>query len=288
MGPLMHTHKGKDGIDYNIRWIPIGGYVAMAGEVYDDDDKIPKDRLLCNRPWWQRLIILCAGVTNNFIMAIVLLTVYAAIWGGGVIEPKIDYVTEDSAAAKAGMKANDTILKINDYKIKNWDKAQIVLYFKDKDGIYTFEVKHENGEIEKLDVKPDMVKDEETGEETRLFGIGMQTANTESALNVIKYGFKKFGSVISSMYWTIYGLVSGKISLDALSGPVGIYEVVGASFTLSVGYAIEYLVYIIAYLSVNVGFINILPFPAFDGYRAVITIIEKIIGKKVNQKVDIK
>ena len=72
MGPVIKTIKGKDGIDYSIRAFPIGGFVQMAGEVYEDDNKIPKEKFMCNKPWWQKLIILLAGVTNNFIAALLL------------------------------------------------------------------------------------------------------------------------------------------------------------------------------------------------------------------------
>ena len=74
MGPIIKTIEGKDGINYSIRAFPIGGFVQMAGEVYEDDETktIPKEKFMCNRPWYQRLIILCAGVFNNFLLAIVL------------------------------------------------------------------------------------------------------------------------------------------------------------------------------------------------------------------------
>ena len=56
MGPAIKTWKGKDGIDYSLRAFPIGGYVQMAGEVEEDDKKVKKERFLCNRPKWQRMI----------------------------------------------------------------------------------------------------------------------------------------------------------------------------------------------------------------------------------------
>ena len=77
MGPVIYSHKGKDGIFYNIRMLPIGGFVQMAGEVYEDDTKIPKERFLCNRPWYQRLLILSAGVINNFLLALIVLFMMA-------------------------------------------------------------------------------------------------------------------------------------------------------------------------------------------------------------------
>ncbi len=284
MGPLLFTHKGKkDGIDYNIRAIPIGGFVAMAGEVYDDAEQdIPKDKLLCNRPWYQRLIILVAGVVNNFILAIVLLSLYAMIWGGGAITPEIASVVEDKPAALAGLVEGDIITKINGYKVNSWDKAQIVLYFKNANETYSFEVKHQDGKKETFNIIPEEV--EEEGVTRKVFGIVIKNEDTSNPLRAIAYGFRKFGSVMSSMATTIGGLVIGKISPKELSGPVGIYQIVGESVNYKLSIAISYIVYITAFLSINVGFINILPFPAFDGGHVFFVLVEKIKGSPVNAK----
>lgn len=289
MGPLLHTHKGKkDGINYNIRAIPIGGFVSMAGEVYDSGEvdennkKIKKDKLMCNKKWWQRLIILVAGVVNNFILAIVILFIYTLIWGGGAITPKVLNVVEDKPAAAAGLKSGDVITNINGYNVSSWDKAQIILYYKNTDEYYTFEVKHTDGTKEEIKIKPEIIKDEETGAESKLFGIQIDAEDTSNVFKSFVYSIRKFNSIISSMVYTIWGLISGKIGLSALSGPVGIYEVVGET----INYGINYFLYILAFLSINVGFINILPFPAFDGGHVLFLIIEKIKGSPVNAKIE--
>ena len=289
MGPLLHTHKGKkDGINYNIRAIPIGGFVSMAGEVYDSGEvdennkKIKKDKLMCNKKWWQRLIILVAGVVNNFILAIVILFVYTLIWSGGAITPKVLNVVEDKPAAAAGLKSGDVITSINGYKVASWDKAQIILYYKNNNEYYTFEVKHTDGTKEEIKIKPEIIKDEETGAESKLFGIQIDAEDTSNVFKSFIYSIRKFNSIISSMVYTIWGLISGKIGLSALSGPVGIYEVVGET----INYGIKYFLYILAFLSINVGFINILPFPAFDGGHVLFLIIEKIKGSPVNAKIE--
>ena len=289
MGPLLHTHKGKkDGINYNIRAIPIGGFVSMAGEVYDSGEvdennkKIKKDKLMCNKKWWQRLIILVAGVVNNFILAIVILFIYTLIWGGGAITPKVLNVVEDKPAAAAGLKSGDVITNINGYNVSSWDKAQIILYYKNTNEYYTFEVKHTDGTKEEIKIKPEIIKDEETGAESKLFGIQIDAEDTSNVFKSFIYSIRKFNSIISSMVYTIWGLVSGKIGLSALSGPVGIYEVVGET----INYGINYFLYILAFLSINVGFINILPFPAFDGGHVLFLIIEKIKGSPVNAKIE--
>ena len=281
MGPVIHTHKGKkDKINYNIRLVPIGGFVSMAGEVYADDDKVKKDKLMCNKKWYQRLIILVAGVVNNFVLAIIILFVYTLIWGGGAITPIIDKTVEGTPAANSNLQSNDEIIKINGYSVHSWDKAQIILYYKNNSDVYSFEVKHEDGTKETIKIKPEIIKDEETGTESKLFGIMIKEADTSNVFKAFKYSIQKFNSVISSMVYTIWGLISGKIGISALSGPVGIYEVVGESLN----YGVKYFLYILAFLSINVGFINILPFPAFDGGHVLFLLIEKIKGSPVNAK----
>ena len=73
-GPKLFSFKRKnDETLYCIRLIPVGGYVAMAGEEATDDEEVPKDKKLYNKPWYKRLIIILAGVTNNFILGMMLI-----------------------------------------------------------------------------------------------------------------------------------------------------------------------------------------------------------------------
>lgn len=281
MGPIIFTHKGKkDKIDYNIRAIPIGGFVSMAGEVYEDDEKINKKSFMCNKPWYQRVIILVAGVVNNFLLALLFLFISSLIWGGTINLPEVREVVEGSPMAEAGIENGDKILEINGRKVSNWDKAQILLIMESEDNIYEFRVEHESGEVENIKVEPEVTVDEETGVETKTFGVYIKQETMTGLWESIKYAFQKFGSIVESMALTIEGLFTGKISLQALSGPVGMYEVIDQS----IGYGISYMMYIIAFLSINVGFINILPFPAFDGGHVLFLIIEKIKGSPVNAK----
>lgn len=280
MGPLVKTHKGKDGINYNIRALPIGGFVSMAGEVYEDDEskKLKKEDFMCNKKWWQRVIILAAGVFNNFILAILILFVMAFIWGANSLEPRVGTILEDSAAEAGGLQTGDLILAINDHKVSTWDQTQIVLYLKNDSNIYNFKVLRD-GETVNLELKPKITKTE-SGEEQKTFGFGIEQTEEHGLLASIKYAFVRFYSLISTMWLTVINLFTGQISVSSLSGPVGIYHVVGES--LSMG--IQQLIYLIAFLSINVGLINILPIPAFDGGRILFLIIEKIKGSPINAK----
>ena len=283
MGPLIKQIKGKDGINYSIRALPLGGFVQMAGEIYEDDDtnKIPKEKFMCNRPWYQRLIILAAGVFNNFLLAIILLFVIAIIWGAPSLEPKITGVTEGKPAEKAGIKAGDIITAVNGDKVSTWDKARLLLILKDKDGVYEITVKHDNGKKETVKVKPETEEDE-NGNKSKVFGIEMKAEINKGFLPSLKYSFTQFGSTLEQMWLTIVNLFTGGVSINDLSGPVGIYTVVGE--TREAG--IESILSLMAYLSINLGIMNILPIPALDGGHILFLIIELITRKKVNQKVE--
>lgn len=281
MGPLIYKHMGKDKIQYSIRALPIGGYVSMAGEVEEDDKKVKKDKFMCNKPWWQRILILCAGVTMNFILALVLLFTIALIWGSNSMDPIVESVEVNSPAEKAGIKAGDTIISVNNHKVSSWDVAQIEMIMADDDNIYDIEVKHDNNKVETLHVTPDKVKVENI--EVNKYGITAKSTKEYGFINTIKYAFKKFATIYQTMFKTIGGLITGKISIKSLSGPVGIYTVVSDSAKMG----LEQLIYLTAFLSINLGFVNILPFPAFDGGHVLFVIIELIRGgKKVNQKIE--
>ena len=280
MGPVIFSHKGKkDGITYNIRALPIGGFVSMAGEVYEDDKEIPKERCLCNKPVWQRIIVMAAGVINNFILAIIIIFVMALIWGSTKLEPRILKVEENSPMAIAGIRENDLILSINGHEINTWDEAQIVLVYKNKNDNYEFRIRHTDGKEETYKITPEKIKNED-GTEAIKFGMYINQEKTTGIFNKIKYAFEKFWSIVVTMWLTLAGLFTGKISLDALSGPVGIFTVVGDS----ISYGLYSVIFLLAYLSINVGIINIIPFPAFDGGRIFFLIVEKIKGSPVNQK----
>lgn len=380
MGPVLKTIKGKDGINYSIRALPIGGFVQMAGEIYEDDDtnKIPKEKFMCNRPWWQRLIILVAGVFNNFLLALILLFVIALIWGAPSQKPTLTGITKDSAALEIGMQAGDTLKEVNGHKVDSWDVAQLYLIMNNKDSKYNVEIKHSNGKISKKSINPnksvevkagdtifkiknkkvsdpyiyllaykettvkierdgtvleytvkphedlklsvgDVIKEisndtplylavrdnysievlhndgntqsyvispkikvNKKGQITKEFGFEMQAEVKKGFVPAVKYAFSKFGSLMKQMWLTLSNLFTGGISVDMLSGPVGIYTVVGE--TRKSG--IENVIFLIAYLSINLGIMNILPIPALDGGHVLFLLIELITRKKVNEKVE--
>lgn len=283
MGPQIFKWKRKnDPTTYSIRLLPIGGFCAMAGEVVEEKEKkLKKNQYMCNKKPYQKFLILVAGVTMNFMLALLIFFLQGLIWGSSNQLSYVGMVTENSAVAKAGITEGDRIISINGVKTNTWDKIQVAIALKNDSKSYEFVVKKSDGSVNKYEVTPNYIKDKK-GNEVMVFGFGAGNTLNKGFIASIKYSLIKFYSVISSMTLIIVKLFSGALGLKSLSGPVGMYTVVGESAKLG----IQSLLYLTAYLSVNLGFINIIPFPAFDGGRILFVIIEKIKGSPVKAEVE--
>ncbi len=288
MGPKLFGFRRKkeknDPTLYSLRLFPIGGYCAIAGEIDEDDGgdvKLKKDDYMCNKKIWQRCVILIAGVVMNFITGFIILFISALIWGATEQESIVGMAPEGYPVSEAGIEVGDKILEINGKSAKTWDKITIILNLKQDSDVYTFKVEKEDGSIKEYEVTPTIVENED-GSETKVFGIGQDTTRKNGLWSALKYAFTKTGSIISSMWSIVGNLIIGKLPLSSLSGPIGVYSIVGEAAKNSA----ESVLYLTAYLSINLGFINILPFPAFDGGRVLFLIIEAIRKKKMNPKIE--
>ena len=280
MGKKLFGKKRKDGeTEFCIRAVPIGGYVMIAGEDLEDE-KIPKDRQMCNKSFLQRFMVLFAGAFNNFIFAFIILFISAIIYGAAITKPYIGDVSPDYPAYTAGLEKGDLLLSLNGTKITNWDKALVMLQTS-KGNEMTFKVLKQDGSTKEYKVAPIKEKDSE-GNEIYKFGIATKYEKEYGFTKSLSYAWNKTISLFGSMWDTLKYLFNGKVSINQLSGPVGIYSVVDSQ----AHQGMEALLYLVAYLSINVGIINLLPFPAFDGGRILFLFIEKIFRKPVSKNVE--
>ena len=270
--------KGQE-TEFCVRAIPLGGYVMIAGEDTLDED-IPADRQMCNKGFLQRFMVLFAGPFNNFLFAFVILFISALIFGAISMKPYVGNVVENYPAYNAGIQKGDLVLSIDGKKVKNWDKGLVLLQTSEGETV-TFEVKKADGTVVKYDVTPVADVDEE-GNKTYKFGIGTESKRERGFVKAISYAFNRTLSLFTSMFDTLKYLFTGKVGVNQLSGPVGIYSIIDKQSKAG----FEALLYLIAYLSINVGVINLLPFPAFDGGRILFLFIEKIFRKPVSKKVE--
>lgn len=280
MGKKIFGKKRKNGeTEFCLRLVPIGGYVMIAGEDVVTDDKIPQDRQMCNKNFIQRFMILFAGILNNFLFAFILLFISALIYGAISTKPIIGNVLEEYPAYEAGIREGDIITKINNEKVNSWDIALIKMQVNEGEKL-KFTVKR-NNKILNFDVTPIEVEDVE-GNKAYKFGIATSHTIERGLFTSIKYAAVKTYNLTLSMWETIKCLFTGKVSVKDFSGPVGIYSIVGTQSKQG----LEAILYLTAYLSINVGFINFLPLPAFDGGRIFFLILEKITGNRISKKTE--
>lgn len=281
MGPKLFSWKKEGGeTEYSIRLIPIGGFCSLAGEGNDEDGKLPKDRLLQSKPAWQRFLVMFFGAGNNFILAILLLFVIACIWGAPNTVPIIKSVDKDMPASLTTLAPGDIITKVNGNKIKTNDDLSIYIQISKENEPIVMEAKSTDGSIKTVEVTPKI--EEVDGNKVYRIGIRLDDTIKRGFLDIIGYTYKRTVSLFKQMFITLGGLFTGQIGVKQLSGPVGIYNIVGAQARRGV----EDVLALIALLSINVGFINLLPLPAFDGGRILFLIIEKIKGSPVKPETE--
>lgn len=279
MGPrLFKFNRKNDETEYSIRLLPIGGYVQMAGEEIEADEKIPVEKRMQSKTWFQRFITVVAGVMMNFLLCFVLLLIIGGVTGASDNKYYIADLDANGAAIKAGLEVNDKFYKINGKTVNTADLFALELTINEGKKINVTVLR--DGQEKTFEVKPK--KEEVDGETTYKYGFTIATGNYTGFFAPLKYAFAKTGSLIHQMARTILYLVTGKLSITNLSGPVGIYTIVGQS--AQAGFI--NLVYLLALISLNVGFINLLPLPAFDGGRAFFLIIELIRKKPVDTKIE--
>ena len=281
MGPKLYSFKRKnDETTYSLRLLPIGGFVQMAGEEVEVDENVPKNKRMQSKTTWQRFKIVIAGALNNFILGIVLLFLMALIYGSPETKPYIKDADEKYNAYKVNVRSGDLVLKINGKKVSTIDDVLLEFELIKKGDPIKLSLRDEKGNIKDVSVIPTKEKIDDV--DTYVYGISFSNKRNTGFVNSLKYMFTKFASIYRSMVNIILNLFTGHLGINSLSGPVGIYSVVGEQ--AKTGFA--NLIYLIAFLSINVGFVNLIPFPAFDGGRALFLIIEKIRKKPISQKTE--
>ncbi|MCF0246664.1 MAG: RIP metalloprotease RseP [Ileibacterium sp.] len=288
MGPALYTRMGKE-TQFSIRALPIGGYVMMAGEEdgsQDEDDEdswlkdVPENRRLNNKPKWQQVMIMAAGVVMNILLAAVLMIGLAAARGYVNTDPLpiADSVNEGSPAQAAGMQPGDKIVKIeaSDGSViepeTQKEMLEFIQFHKDES---TFTIDR-NGQMMEMKITPNVDPDTQIA----LIGI-VSKAETRpiTLLEAVPVGLNELADNAASIFKTLGMLVRGK-GLNSLSGPVGIYNVTSQVVSLGI---LPYIS-LIALLSLNIGIFNLLPLPALDGGRILIIALESIFRRKIPTK----
>lgn len=268
MGPKIFGKQKGDTL-YSLRALPLGGFCAMEGEDEGEEDAeldFSERGHFNGATLGGRILTIFAGPLFNFILAFVILFTLFAIRGNQTTT--IESIMNNSVAQKYGIQAGDKILSIGENKINSWKDIQTSLSKLDKEET-TVKVLRNNEE------KEISLKFENKNEKV----LGVSSKLERNLLVSVKESFNTFFYFINSMFDILRQLFTGKVGVGQLSGPIG---VVGA-ISSAASNGLYSLLYITAFLSVNLGFINLLPIPALDGGRLVFLFIELILGRPISR-----
>lgn len=273
MGPAIYSKENGETL-YSLRILPIGGYCAMEGE----DESSSDPRSYDNAPAFKRFLTILAGPFMNLLLAAIIFSV--VIFNTGTASTKVGGFSENSKAKEAGIEIGDQILKVNDEKISEFaDISKVLTKFyekNDKDLPVEVLVKR-NDEEKSFTVKPYFEKN------TAFLGVSSKLRDV-GFFESISLGFKEMNKNVKMIFSILGNLFTGKLSVKALSGPVGVVKEIGNQ----ANNGLMNLLYFLAYISVNLGVFNLIPFPALDGSKLVTNLYEMITKKKVNKKIEEK
>lgn len=283
MGPVV-WQKQKGETAWSIRAFPIGGFVAMAGEEgeeEDTDEDIPFERTINGISPLKQIVVMGAGAFMNIVLAW-LIFIGITAWQGAVSVPSkaiVQTVAPNYPAEKAGFHVGDEVVKIQSKEesinVKSSDDVVEFIQYYPQD--LTFTVLRDNKEVK-------LHMDAQYNEEDNIYQMGVQYPQGEikklTLLESIPYGTERMIDSVKSVIDALGKLIQG-VGLQNLSGPVGIYNVT-AEITQA---GFIPVLALIALLSVNIGVMNLVPIPILDGGRIFIILIETLIGRKLNEKV---
>ncbi|MCR3758542.1 RIP metalloprotease RseP [Clostridium felsineum] len=265
MGPKLLGIQGKE-TQYSIRVLPIGGYVKMLG----DETKSEDPRAFNNKSSGRRLSIVVAGPIMNLVLAAVLFCIVGTVQG--IPLPTVAKPTANSPAQKIGIKAGDTIVKINNYSVHTWEDISFNMALNKGESINV--ALKRDGVLKKLTLKPEYNKKEKL----YIMGIYPKIIEKPTIMQGAKYGASETVTMIKTVYLSLKMMVTGKASAKDVSGPVSIIKVTGAA--ANAGFI--KLINFIAFISAQLGVMNLLPIPALDGGYVLLFLFQMITGKKVD------
>jgi regulator of sigma E protease len=266
---------------YSINALPIGGFVKLAGE---EDPKVP--RSLASKGYGTRILVLAAGSIMNILLPIVLFSIAYMIPHGVYYSPSIiQNISVGSPAAIAGIQPGDSFLEINGTPVNNTSDVQrLIMLNLNKET--TIKVKHADFSIQTVKLEPRLKPPAGQG------AIGIQLLQwplppttvsvAEPLWDAVPMGVKECGQTLVLFKNEILRWIVGASS-PQVTGPVGMAEMTGEVAKAGISPLVEFA----AFISINLGIVNILPLPALDGGRIAFVLLEMIRGgRRVSAKTE--
>lgn len=267
MGPAIFK-KTKNDIEYSLRLLPIGGYVKLEGEDEESDDPAA----FGNKSPLKRIAVLFAGGFMNILCG---LLIFVIVFGAvpGIRVPVVDSVVENTPAALCGMEPGDIITEINGDKIHIQNDVTLALM---KNGTETLSVSFlRNGEEIERSLTP--MLDEGSG--TYILGFYPKVMQMTPGL-AFKTAYYNTSFVVRLVYFSLGEMITGKVQLKDMAGPVGIVQEMNSVAKQEMPFL--NMMNFMGLIAVNLGVMNLLPFPALDGGRIFFALFELVRRKRIS------
>ncbi|MEA4911599.1 MAG: RIP metalloprotease RseP [Oscillospiraceae bacterium] len=271
MGPTLFSKK-KGETTYSLRAFPIGGFCAMEGEDDDSEDA----RAFGKAPVGRRILVVVAGALMNLALG------FVVIFALTVSQPALASRTvgefyENAATEASGLQIGDTIVAVDGRRTYIFTDVQYELV-RITDGTADLTVLRDGQEALLKDVQFDTAEYEDGS--TGIVLDFKVFAAEKSVGNVLKYAGLWTVSIARQIFISVVDILTGRIAINQLSGPVGIVSIINQA--TSIGFST--VLYILAFITINLGIFNLLPLPALDGGRLIFLLVEAVTRKKLNPK----
>jgi regulator of sigma E protease len=279
----------RRGTRWKVAWLPLGGYVKFAGDMNPASQPTaewlslpPTERQATfqAKPVWQRAIIVAAGPFVNFVLAILILAGFALAYGDARTPSVVGQAIPGTAAAAAGLRAGDRVTALGGRTVETFE--DMVRFVKIRAG-ERVRVDYVRGDAARSveAIIGTQVQEDRFGNSYKvgLLGIapGAPVIEPVGVLEAPVVAINRTGQIVGMMVETIGQIVSGRRSVKELGGPLSIAKVSGEQISLG----IDAFVFLIALVSINLGFINLLPVPMLDGGHLLFYAIEAVRRRPV-------
>lgn len=292
-GPEIAAWTDRRGTRWRLGALPLGGYVRFKGDMNAASQIDPRwlelpaaerAESFPAKPLWQRAAIVAAGPAINFLFAILILATFAFVHGESRTPAIAGQVQPGSAAAAAGIVAGDRIVSLNGREMATFDDIRLFAQIRPGEAV-TIVIDRNGQRIEKQGQVGAVQEDDGFGNKFRIGRLGIAPGEPViepvSLLRAPVVAIERTGQIIRTMVETLGQIVGGGRSVKELGGPLKIAEVSGQAATLGV----ESFVFFMALISINLGFINLLPIPMLDGGHLLFYGVEAIQRRPVSPQV---
>lgn len=280
MGPAIWKKQRGETL-YALRCIPIGGYCAMEGE----DEASDNPRAFTSKAWWKRLIILAAGSFMNFLTGLVVLALIYSCVSGFSTAKITGFFDGCPLESEQGLQVGDELYKIDGRRVYIYSDVGMLLE-RNKTGTFDLVIKRDGTllTLSDFEMKPQLY--EVDGEQQYKYGLyfGYEEKTVGTVLKNTWYTALDFARLV----WMSLGdLISGLVSVDDMSGPVGVVSAIAQTGQSAATAAdgILNVLYLGAFIAVNLAVMNMLPLPALDGGRAFLLLVGAAFTAMTKKKI---